>query len=99
LNKIAASGTPIGLLPFSSYVARKFDFGPGARLLVYTDGMTEVFHGEDEFGEGRLLDTFVGCNESTPEQILGSIWSTLDAFSDGQDQSDDMTALVLRRNP
>jgi len=99
LNKIAASGTPIGLLPFSSYVARKFDFGPGARLLVYTDGMTEVFHGEDEFGEGRLLDTFVACNEPTPERILGSIWNTLDAFSDGQDQSDDMTALVLRRNP
>jgi serine phosphatase RsbU (regulator of sigma subunit) len=99
LNKIAASGTPIGLLPFSSYVAVKFDFGPGARLLVYTDGMTEVFRGEDEFGETRLLETFVACSEPTPEQILGSIWNALDAFSDGQDQSDDMTALVLRRNP
>ncbi len=99
LNKIAASGTPIGLLPFSSYAARKFDFGPGARLLVYTDGMTEVFHGDDEFGEARLQETFVACSEPTPELILGSIWNALDAFSDGQDQSDDMTALVLRRNP
>jgi serine phosphatase RsbU (regulator of sigma subunit) len=67
--------------------------------LVYTDGMTEVFRGEDEFGETRLLETFVACSEPTPEQILGSIWNALDAFSDGQDQSDDMTALVLRRNP
>jgi serine phosphatase RsbU (regulator of sigma subunit) len=99
LNKIAASGTPIGLLPFSSYAARKFDFGPGARLMVYTDGMTEVFHGDDEFGESRLQETFVGCSEPTPELILGSIWNALDAFSDGQDQSDDMTALVLCRNP
>ena len=99
LNKIAASGTPIGLLPFSTYAARKFDFGPGARLLVYTDGMTEVFHGEDEFGEARLLETFVACNEPTPERMLGSIWSALEAFSDGQDQTDDMTALVLRRSP
>jgi serine phosphatase RsbU (regulator of sigma subunit) len=100
VDKIAASGTPIGLLPFSSYAARRFDFGPGARLLVYTDGMTEVFHGDDEFGEARLQETFVGCNEATPEQLLGSIWNALDAFSDGQDQSDDMTALVLlRRNP
>jgi serine phosphatase RsbU (regulator of sigma subunit) len=98
VNKIAASGTPIGLLPFSNYVTRKFDFGPGARLLVYTDGMTEVFHGEDEFGEARLLETFVACNETTPEGMLGSIWSTLEAFSDGQDQTDDMTALVLRRS-
>ncbi len=99
LNKIAASGTPIGLLPFSSYAARKFDFGPGARLLVYTDGMTEVIHGYDEFGEARLQETFVASSEPTPELILGSIWNALDAFSDGQDQSDDMTALVLRRNP
>ena len=99
LTKIAASGTPIGMLPFSSYAARKFDFGPGARLLVYTDGMTEVFHGKDEFGEERLLGTFLTCGEPTPERILGFIWSTLDAFSDGQNQSDDMTALVLCRNP
>ena len=99
LTKISASGTPIGLLPFSSYSARKFDFGPGTRLLVYTDGMTEVFQGKDEFGEPRLLETFISCTEPTPERILGSIWNTLDAFSDGQDQSDDMTALVLCRNP
>ena len=63
LDKIKASGTPIGLLPFSSYRARKSSFNPGTRLLVYTDGMTEVFHGEDEFGEDRLLRDFLACNE------------------------------------
>ena len=68
------------------------------RLLVYTDGMTEVFHGEDEFGEARLLETFVSCKEPTPDGTLGSLWHTLEAFSDGQNQSDDMTALVLFRN-
>jgi serine phosphatase RsbU (regulator of sigma subunit) len=98
LKKIGASGTPIGLLPFSSYVPQKFFFSPGMRLLVYTDGMTEVFHGEDEFGEQRLQETFLACNEPSPERILGSLWDTLEAFSDGQDQSDDMTALVLFRD-
>lgn len=99
LVKIAASGTPIGLLPFSRYVPVKFIFKPGMRLLVYTDGMTEVFHGEDEFGESRLLDTFLACKEPTPESTLASLWRTLEDFSDGQDQSDDMTALVLFREP
>jgi serine phosphatase RsbU (regulator of sigma subunit) len=97
-RKISASGTPIGLLPFSSYVAERFDLSPGMRLLVYTDGMTEVFHGEEEFGETRLLETFLACKETAPERLLGTLWETLDAFSDGQDQSDDMTALVLVRN-
>src|ERR1019366_6230757 len=34
LNKIAASGPPIGFLPFPPYAAGNFAFGPGARLLV-----------------------------------------------------------------
>ncbi|WP_263366809.1 PP2C family protein-serine/threonine phosphatase [Edaphobacter bradus] len=98
-RKIAASGTPIGMLPFSSYVPEEFTLSPGTRLLVYTDGMTEVFHGEDEFGEARLMQAFLGCKEPTPERTLSTIWNTLEGFSGGGEQSDDMTALVLFRNP
>lgn len=96
-HKIAASGTPIGMLPFSSYVSEQYVLGPSARLLVYTDGMTEVFRGEEEFGEDRLLQAFSDCGELTPEATLASLWSTLENFSDGQEQCDDMTALVLSR--
>lgn len=99
LSKIGASGTPIGILPFSSYVPETFLLSPGTRLLVYTDGMTEVFRGEEEFGESRLLERFVSCEEPTAEKTLGSLWHTLEVFSDGREQSDDMTALVLFRKP
>jgi len=98
LQKLAASGTPIGILPFSSYVPEVFLLGPGSRLLVYTDGMTEVFCGEDEFGETRLLETFRNCREKTAERALESIWRSLEEFSVGNDQTDDMTALVLFRD-
>ena len=98
LSMIKASGTPFGLLPFSSYVPERFDFSSGMRMLVYTDGMTEVFRGEDEFGETRLLETFVECREPTPELVLDDVWKALERFSDGQEQSDDMTALVMFRN-
>jgi serine phosphatase RsbU (regulator of sigma subunit) len=96
-HKIAASGTPIGMLPFSTYQAERYVLGSLARLLVYTDGMTEVFRGEEEFGEARLLQAFSDCEALTPEAVLTSLWSTLEDFSDGQEQSDDMTALVLSR--
>lgn len=98
VRKIAASGTPVGMLPFSSYVSEEFPFSPGTRLLVYTDGMTEVFCGEEEFGEARLLQTFVALAEATAERAVGLLWETLEAFSDGREQSDDMTALVLSRD-
>ena len=35
-----------------------FPFAPGARILLYTDGLTEVFQGEDEFGSERLTEEF-----------------------------------------
>jgi serine phosphatase RsbU (regulator of sigma subunit) len=97
VTKIGASGTPIGMIPFSTYAVESHPFAPGSRLLVYTDGLTEVFRGEEEFGEERLLDTFRGCNLVESEAVLDRIWATLDKFSDGQEQSDDMTALVLLR--
>ena len=102
IRKISASGTPVGLLPFSTYQAERFSLTDGTRLLLYTDGMTEVFRtghngeGDEEFGEDRLLRTFLDCPVTTPEQVLDAVWSTLDSFGD-QEQSDDMTALVLMR--
>jgi serine phosphatase RsbU (regulator of sigma subunit) len=97
-QKIHASGTPVGLIPFSTYKSENFPLPKGARLLLYTDGLTEVFRGEEEFGEDRLLRSFVDCTSNTSEQTLDAIWSELDAFCD-REQSDDMTALVLQRHP
>jgi serine phosphatase RsbU (regulator of sigma subunit) len=102
VQKIGASGTPVGLLPFSSYKSVNFPLSVGSKLLLYTDGMTEVFRtgrdGEidEEFGEDRLLNTFLHCTEAAPEQMLDAVWSALDSFGD-QEQSDDMTAMVLMR--
>jgi serine phosphatase RsbU (regulator of sigma subunit) len=96
IQKIHASGTPVGMLPFSTYSSEKFPLPKGARLLLYTDGLTEVFRGEEEFGEERLLHSFLDCSSHNSAETLDTIWSELDAFCD-QAQSDDMTALVLQR--
>jgi serine phosphatase RsbU (regulator of sigma subunit) len=98
VTKIVASSTPIGILPFSNYRPQTFQFGPGMRLLVYTDGMTEVFRNGEEYGTERLLETFLRCQEPTPEGTLNSLWHSLELFSGGQEQSDDMTAFALFRS-
>ena len=95
--KIKASGTPVGMLPFSTYEAEKYPLPDRARLLLYTDGLTEVFRGDEEFGEARLLQSFLDCKSASSEGVLESLWSTLGEFSDEVEQSDDMTALCLLR--
>lgn len=100
-HQLQASATPIGILPFVEYRSEVLDFPPGSRLLFYTDGLTEVFCGEEEFGSDRLLASFLQCAAPECTAILDTLWQELSRFS-GEEllrQQDDMTALALMRTP
>ena len=83
VRMIDASGTPLGMLPGMSYSAETFPFAPGSRILLYTDGLTEVFCGEDEFGSERLTEEFrTTCPRQSAEHILEyALGTALAAFS------------------
>ena len=95
VQMIEASGAPLGMLPSMEYTLEAFDFPPGSRLLLYTDGLTEVFCGDDEFGCERLTDTFRLLRTEDAGEMLDAVWGALDRFSTGGDQTDDMTALAV----
>jgi serine phosphatase RsbU (regulator of sigma subunit) len=92
-----AAGTPLGLLPGIQYSSERRAFPSGARLLFYTDGLTEVFKGDEEFGPERLMNEFSTCPADNADGILDAIWTSIEAFSEGGPQGDDMTALTLCR--
>jgi len=101
---IEASGTPLGMLPGSRYSIEHVPIEPGARILLYTDGLTEIFRGEEEFGQDRLMEAFrsldmplVSETDRHAEDALTSLWTTLDTFSGGAPQQDDMSAIALCR--
>ncbi len=96
-HQFHAAGTPLGMLPGMSYAAERLAFPPGARLLFYTDGLTEVFRGDEEFGTDRLLDAFLQCPAAKADGILDALWGAIQAFAAGGPQGDDMTALALCR--
>jgi serine phosphatase RsbU (regulator of sigma subunit) len=92
-----AAGTPLGLLPGMRYASEKCAFAPGTRLLFYTDGLTEVFKGDEEFGSERLLQEFSNCPARKADGILDALWAAIEKFAEGGPQGDDMTALALCR--
>ena len=92
-----AAGTPLGLLPGMRYLSERHVFTPGTRLLFYTDGLTEVFKGDEEFGSERLLDVFLKCPAGKADGILDALWAAIEEFAEGSPQGDDMTALALCR--
>jgi sigma-B regulation protein RsbU (phosphoserine phosphatase) len=101
---IEASGTPLGMLPGARYSIERVPIEPGGRILLYTDGLTEIFQGEEEFGQERLMETFRNIDthqtaesDQHAENALTSLWTTLDTFSRGASQQDDMSAIALCR--
>jgi serine phosphatase RsbU (regulator of sigma subunit) len=92
-----AAGTPLGMLPGMRYESERSEFTPGTRLLFYTDGLTEVFRGDEEFGPERLLDAFLKCPARKADDILDALWAAIEDFAEGGPQGDDMTALALCR--
>jgi serine phosphatase RsbU (regulator of sigma subunit) len=92
-----AAGTPLGLLPGMRYTSERCDFPCGSRLLFYTDGLTEAFRGDEEFGPERLMEHFSQFPAPRADAILDALWTAIGQFVEGGPQGDDMTALVLCR--
>jgi sigma-B regulation protein RsbU (phosphoserine phosphatase) len=92
---IEASGTPLGMLPGMEYQAETVALVPGTRILLYTDGLTEVFQGEDEFGSERLVASVEALRSDDAEVCLDQLWAELMEFCSNGPQTDDMTALAL----
>lgn len=97
VHRIESSGIPVGIFPESDYASERFVLDRGSRLLIYTDGLSETCRGEEQFGEGRLLQTFLDSDAADAQGVINSLWVALNKFSDEPHQSDDMSALVLLR--
>ncbi len=92
-----SAGTPLGLLPGMRYSIERCAFPQGTRMLFYTDGLTESFRGDEEFGQERLMEHFSQYPSSKADGILDALWTAIGEFVEGGPQGDDMTALVLCR--
>ncbi|HEY1897989.1 MAG TPA: PP2C family protein-serine/threonine phosphatase [Terracidiphilus sp.] len=91
-------GTPLGMLPGMRYTSERCSFPRGSRMLFYTDGLTEAFRGDEEFGPERLMEHFSQCPAPKADDILDALWTAIGEFVEGGPQGDDMTALVLCRS-
>lgn len=100
VERLAASGPPLGLLAAAAYKAHATELGPGDLLIVYTDGITEAIDGDDEeFGLERLA-ALAAQHHATPLiELRSEIEHALDEFVAGVPYADDRTMLFLRRLP
>jgi len=97
LERLESTTTVIGVFPRWECDSRFVNLAPGDLLVVYSDGVTESLdHGNEEFGEERLIATVRRHRERRPEALISAVVEEVRAFSP-HEQSDDITLIVARR--
>ena len=89
LTRTQPQNPPVGLLDGVSYRTETYQFAPGDRLVVFTDGITEAQDAAGEFfGDDRLRDA-IAANS------FDEIFARVQAFCGDTPLNDDCTVLEL----
>ena len=97
VSELQAAGMPLGLMPDSSYEEHEVTLSPGESLLFYSDGLVEAHSPSREmFGYPRLQSLL--AEQADGASLIDFLLGELKRFtSDGWEQEDDVTLLLLQR--
>jgi serine phosphatase RsbU (regulator of sigma subunit) len=87
--ELEATGLPLGLFPEAAYETRTAFLSPGGALLIFTDGLTDSISGEN--AENRLRNALADSS--------GRTMSVLKSLIDPKFNEDDITILLVKRDP
>lgn len=89
----------LGAFPNAFLEDNALVLAPGDCLILYTDGITEAHHEEDLFDEARL-EAVITANVTASAQTLSQkILAAVEQFTANTAQSDDITLVVIKRQP
>jgi phosphoserine phosphatase len=98
-REIGATDLPLGILPDATFDQQiTVAFRPGDTLVIPTDGISDAWGMEGErFGTERIESIIRRDHRLPCERIAENLRRAVCIFSDGTVQSDDLTALVIKR--
>lgn len=89
-------GFVIGGMPKLKYKEYTIDMKPGSKLFLYTDGVPEATDAEKQlFGNERMVAALNEKPNESPQEILKTVRTSVDAFVKDAEQFDDLTMLCL----
>ena len=94
VEKLAPGGTVLGVFADSTYEQGDFTYAPGARLVFYTDGITEARNpAGEEFGDELLAQSALTHRAMPAEEMLAAMLRDIEGFNRGV-YDDDATLIV-----
>ncbi len=97
IERLDVGGLPFGIMPEVKYESAQVTLAPGDWLIIFTDGLVEAQNArQDEYGEGRLLNTLEANKAVEPAELLKRLMSEVDLFVGNTPQHDDVTCVLLK---
>lgn len=97
---VGGGGFPVGMLPEVEYETLQVELAHGDRLFLYSDGITECTSQSDEmFSEQRLRELLEQTAELPAAAVTECVGQTLREWKGDDNHQDDITLLILEREP
>ena len=97
LERLDATGRPIGLMPGGGYAERRVTLETGDRLFLYTDGLLDAENPSGvAFGAERLEALLAHEGALEPPALLARVERAYQEHRGTMDAADDATLLVLK---
>jgi sigma-B regulation protein RsbU (phosphoserine phosphatase) len=97
LDRLGATGLPVGLLSGRGYAEREVQLGTGDLIYFYTDGCVEAENETgDMFGAENLEKLLVASQVDSPNDVLQNVERGLKAFRGKAEPFDDATMMAVR---
>jgi hypothetical protein len=96
VTALGPTGIVLGMIEGPSFEAIDVDVKAGARLLVYTDGISEATNlAGDEFGTDRLEKLVTEAGDLAPDSAVDTVSDRVTTFVGRAPQHDDMTLMLV----
>ena len=100
VEQLASGGLPLGIKRDAEYREGRTQLQTGDVLVIYSDGVTEaVSPTGEEFGPTRLYEVVARNIEASAAGIRDRIESSLTKFAQGTSAADDITLVIVKRQP
>jgi serine phosphatase RsbU (regulator of sigma subunit)/pSer/pThr/pTyr-binding forkhead associated (FHA) protein len=100
LEHLGSGGLPLGIMPEYDYREGRTQLRPGDVLVAYSDGVTEQTNpAGEEFGPVRLQEVVARNLGRSAAGIRDQIEAALSSFAQGTPAGDDITLLIVKREP
>jgi sigma-B regulation protein RsbU (phosphoserine phosphatase) len=92
------TGVALGVEADSDYEERgPFRLDPGDTIVMFSDGLTELRNGDEQYGRARVIETVRKHAHGTAPELLEGIFDDALGWSSGEERhADDVTVAVLR---